>query len=430
MDTSHIEIPCDRVKTLLRQTGDKIMKNIKSALSLILTFVFVGTAAAKGAGTVGALSLLEPTGARPAAMGEAFTAAQNDISAFGYNPASLKSLDNGQASFMYQKGIAEDSYGHFAIGAPMRNGSLGLSLGYYNAGNFELTDGNLKTRTVNAQTDMTLGLGYAHKMGNMSFGITGKYLSSKLVDQYTATAFAADLGLQSIISSRLSLGMAAQNMGGKMSYLSEGDKLPTIYRAGMSYLMMPGKYATMLLLDAPYHANEGELRPAAGLEVKIGMMAIRGGYKKTDGLQNELTVGAGFLMGSSAVDYSFGMVDQLSSQHRVSASMRFGNASFANSPIVRVPKVEKVASKTREVKETKSEVTFVQRQSLGGMDKTSSFSASRSRQVYIVRPGDTLGKIASRFYGDAKEWKKIYSANRHLLETSQNIEVGQKIVLP
>src|SRR5262249_22797634 len=112
----------------------------------------------------------------------------------------------------------------------------------------------------------------------------------------------------------------------------------------------------------------------------------------------------------------------------------FGDSagSLANTPIVRKPTVEKYASRpVEEVKPTKPEVTFVQRQSLGAMGsaKGSSFG-SRSRQVYQVRPGDRLGKIGQRFYGDAREWKKIYAANRHLLDNAKSLEVGQKIVLP
>lgn len=165
-------------------------------------------------------------------------------------------------------------------------------------------------------------------------------------------------------------------------------------------------------------------------------MAIRGGYQKTNGLGNELTVGAGFLMGGSAIDYSFGMVDQLESQHRVSLGMRFGGSHIANTPIVRKPRaIEQVASKPQKVKEvtrtaSKPEITFVERKNtLSSMDKKGSFQ-SRSRQVYQVRPGDTLGKIAQRAYGDAREWKKIYAANRHLLDEAKSLEVGQKIVLP
>ena len=413
------------------------MKNFKYiVISVFLTLLGAhNVVAGGGAGTAGGLSFLEPPGARPAAMGEAFTAVTNDLSAFGYNPASLQSLQSGQAAFMYQKGMADDAYGHFMIGGPMKSGSLGLAVGYYNAGSMDLTDENLNTRTVNAQTDLTVSLGYARKIGNTSAGLTVKYLSSKLIEQYEAKAYAADLGIQSELTSRLGIGVAIQNLGNKVTYLSEGDSLPRIYRAGMSYMLIPGAHMTTLLLDAPYHANEKQLRPAAGLEVKLGPLAVRGGYKKTAGLQNEFTVGAGFLMGGSAIDYSFGMVDQLSAEHRVSVSMRFGESSYATSPIVKKPSTGKMASKPRAVEEmkpvaAKPAVTFMQRKSLASTERGGGSFAAPSRQVYIVRPGDTLGKIAQRFYGDAKEWKKIYAANRHLLENNQSIEVGQKIVLP
>src|SRR4051812_34477585 len=83
-----------------------IDQTLKSLLIIVLaSLAIVPSAHAKGAGTSGGLTLLEPFGARPAALGEAFSAATNDIAAFGYNPASLRSLNTGQASFMYQNGL-------------------------------------------------------------------------------------------------------------------------------------------------------------------------------------------------------------------------------------------------------------------------------------------------------------------------------------
>src|SRR5690242_13966416 len=99
---SHIEIPGHRVKLLVRQSGGIFMKSFKNILSLMVAIIIitVGKVQAGGTGTSGGLTLLEPSGARPAALGEAFTAATNDIAGFDYNPASLKSLESGQASFM------------------------------------------------------------------------------------------------------------------------------------------------------------------------------------------------------------------------------------------------------------------------------------------------------------------------------------------
>src|SRR5260221_13710945 len=95
---------------------------------------------ANGNGTSTGLTLLESPGARPPALGEAFTSVSDDITALGYNPASLGTLTSGQASFLYNKGIAQDSSGHLAIGVPTHLGGLGLSVGYYNGGDFQLFD--------------------------------------------------------------------------------------------------------------------------------------------------------------------------------------------------------------------------------------------------------------------------------------------------
>jgi nucleoid-associated protein YgaU len=48
----------------------------------------------------------------------------------------------------------------------------------------------------------------------------------------------------------------------------------------------------------------------------------------------------------------------------------------------------------------------------------------------VVKPGDSLGKIANEAYGDASMWRQIYAANQYLLGDSKALEVGQRIVLP
>jgi nucleoid-associated protein YgaU len=53
-----------------------------------------------------------------------------------------------------------------------------------------------------------------------------------------------------------------------------------------------------------------------------------------------------------------------------------------------------------------------------------------SGEVYTVRSGDTLSKIAKRFYGDAGSYTKIFEANRDTLSDPDKIEVGQSIKLP
>ncbi|MBP7706554.1 MAG: LysM peptidoglycan-binding domain-containing protein [Candidatus Aminicenantes bacterium] len=51
-------------------------------------------------------------------------------------------------------------------------------------------------------------------------------------------------------------------------------------------------------------------------------------------------------------------------------------------------------------------------------------------QVYEVKPGDTLGHIAQRFYGKASLYPKIFEANRDILDDPDRIKAGQKLKIP
>lgn len=53
-----------------------------------------------------------------------------------------------------------------------------------------------------------------------------------------------------------------------------------------------------------------------------------------------------------------------------------------------------------------------------------------SGRTYIVRPGDTLGKISQRFYGTSSGYLRIYEANRDRLASPSQIEVGQELIIP
>ncbi len=51
--------------------------------------------------------------------------------------------------------------------------------------------------------------------------------------------------------------------------------------------------------------------------------------------------------------------------------------------------------------------------------------------TYVVKPGDTLARIAGKVYGDSKAWKQIYEANSALLRGGpQTLKVGQVLTIP
>lgn len=49
-------------------------------------------------------------------------------------------------------------------------------------------------------------------------------------------------------------------------------------------------------------------------------------------------------------------------------------------------------------------------------------------RTYVVRSGDTLSKIAARFYGDADRFRDIAAANK--IANPNRISVGQKLIIP
>jgi nucleoid-associated protein YgaU len=51
-------------------------------------------------------------------------------------------------------------------------------------------------------------------------------------------------------------------------------------------------------------------------------------------------------------------------------------------------------------------------------------------QSYVVVPGDSLSKIAKRYYGDASQWRRIYEANRDQLSNPDLIHPGQRLKIP
>ena len=56
--------------------------------------------------------------------------------------------------------------------------------------------------------------------------------------------------------------------------------------------------------------------------------------------------------------------------------------------------------------------------------------AAGATKTYVVVKGDSLSKIALRFYGDAQDWKKIFEANRDQIRDPDLIHPGQELRIP
>jgi nucleoid-associated protein YgaU len=61
---------------------------------------------------------------------------------------------------------------------------------------------------------------------------------------------------------------------------------------------------------------------------------------------------------------------------------------------------------------------------------SSTTSADSGEQTYTVASGDTLSKIAKKFYGDANAWKTIFQANKDQIKNPDMIHPGQVLKIP
>lgn len=51
-------------------------------------------------------------------------------------------------------------------------------------------------------------------------------------------------------------------------------------------------------------------------------------------------------------------------------------------------------------------------------------------KFYVIKPDDTLQRLAARYYGDWTVWMVLWDYNNHVLTDRFNLDVGVKIAIP
>jgi len=57
-------------------------------------------------------------------------------------------------------------------------------------------------------------------------------------------------------------------------------------------------------------------------------------------------------------------------------------------------------------------------------------AATTGVRKHIVRPGDTLSKLAQQYYSNRAKWRDIYAANRTVMKSESDMKVGTELKIP
>lgn len=319
-----------------------------------LAFLFCSPPAwATGAGTTAADFLKLPVGARPTALGGAFTGLSDDANGLGYNPAGLAFLKRSEITMMHDAMAAGVHHEWLALGHPTSLGSFGFSASAVLVDAFPAYDEfDRRTDNTSAQ-DGAYGAAYAVKpLDFLALGVNLKSVHSRLAG-YTARTYAFDAGAIIEPAPGLRLGASVLNAGPGLRFISESYPLPLTTRAGASYALGPKEVERhRALVTADFVATRGEAPYAAGgLELWYkNALALRGGGRsgQTAGLGYTVGIGLYTRLGgenSPELGFDYALVDmgELTRSHRGSITFRFGGGPRA----VERPRRQSAAPKPR-----------------------------------------------------------------------------------
>lgn len=240
--------------------------------------------------TVGMPFLKLGVGARPVAMGEAFTAVADDANAMFWNPAGMGMMKGIDVSLMFMNLYGDVGYASGATVFPIeRKGraSMGVAAAYLSATD-TLRDEEGRTQGEFSLYDVLGSAGVGWQLNRyVSLGASAKFVASKIYN-YHAYSLLGDFGLKVKPTKYLYLGLVLQHLGTPRRFIYDIEFAPTTVRGGLA-LLFPLKGSHLLFAsdlawpidDPPTVGVGGEFKIYLSPEGGMGSsgLAIRGGYR-------------------------------------------------------------------------------------------------------------------------------------------------------
>ncbi|MDD5687083.1 MAG: PorV/PorQ family protein [Elusimicrobia bacterium] len=311
---------------------------MKKILIIIFIFFLLPTSYSllTASQNTGASFLNIGTSARAVSMGGAYVGVANDASAISYNPAGLSQLSKSEIIAQHTMWIADTNHDFLAYVRPTSMGTMGISVVALTQGRIEGRDENRQKTGSFSAYDTAVTVSYSKQMS----GLAGKQVSLgtnlKIIQQgiagEKATGIAMDIGLlmkQSFVLP-LQYGLSIQNIGPKMTFISEGYNLPLTATVGIGYTL---KRAMTFALDVKRKIYDNKTEVSFGTEyAPINLLALRIGYllmnKSTHEHMNASNFagfggGLGLRITNTSTDYAFIPYGDLGNTQRISFSVKF-----------------------------------------------------------------------------------------------------------
>lgn len=306
------------------------MKNLALVAGLLLTPSGLPLAALNS----GASFLKIGTGARPAALGGAYTAIAGDVDAMYYNPSGLAQLSRREIGATHAEWLLGTRFDFIGFAQPTAHGTFGLGVTRLASGGQEGRDGNRQATGGFEAADTAYTLSYSRKLPDRrssSAGANLKLLRSE-IGGYSAQTVAVDLGVQHRLSDKpLSLGAAVLNIGQGMKFMEQRDPLPLTLSIGGAY-----RIAGPLNVAVDVSREIHDQRTDIGIGTEYALLpsfALRMGYASQHtgragdsgalGTFGGLGAGLGISRKSYRIDYTFIPLGDLGSVQRLSLGARF-----------------------------------------------------------------------------------------------------------
>ncbi len=335
------------------------MKKILILLTFLLATCFVIGQSKTGSTAAPFLNIA--VGPRAIAMGGAFVATADDITALYWNPAGVSRMGTSGATFNHTQWFADINYNYAGAVVNLGEmGAVGMQIQYLDYGDIEVT--NLVEQEGTGEmynpSDMAIGLTYAYNLTDrFSMGGTVKYVQQTIWNS-SASTVAFDIGV--LFHSEiygLRIGSSITNFGsdmqidGKALYVqhdvdpnSNGNNnqilaklntdefpIPLTFRVGLAMDVFNDDMNKLTVAVDALHPNDNDESLNAGAEyVFMNILALRGGYKSIflDNSVESYTLGAGLKYEFApnlvvSFDYAYQDMDVLEEVQHFAVSINF-----------------------------------------------------------------------------------------------------------